>query len=36
METTIRKKLEKLNELTKENAPDWFQQMECHLRGKTQ
>jgi hypothetical protein len=36
METTPRKKLGKIGVLTKKNAPDWFQQMESHLRGELQ
>ena len=36
METTPRKKLGKIGILTKGNAPDWFQQMESHLRGELQ
>jgi gag-polypeptide of LTR copia-type/Zinc knuckle len=36
METSSRKKLGKIGILTKENAPDWFQQMESHLRGERQ
>ena len=36
MDTSARKKLGKIGVLTKENAPDWFQQMESHLRGEKQ
>jgi len=36
METSSRKKLGKIDVLIKENAPDWFQQMESHLRGEKQ
>ncbi len=34
METSSRKKLDKLGILTKENALDWFWIMESHLRGE--
>ncbi len=36
MDASARKKLGKIGVLTKENAPDWFQQMESHLRGEKQ
>ena len=36
MKTTSQKKLGKIGILIKENAPDWFQQMESHLRGELQ
>src|SRR5438034_10406541 len=36
METSSQKKLGKIGVLTKENAPDWFQQMESHLHGEKQ
>src|SRR5438034_2658634 len=36
METSSQKKLGKLDILIKENAPDWFQQMESHLRDEKQ
>ena len=36
MNASAWKKLGKIGFLTKENAPDWFQQMESHLRGEKQ
>ena len=36
MDASARKMLGKIGLLIKENAPDWFQQMESHLRGEKQ
>ena len=36
MDASARKKLGKIGVLTKENAPDWFQQMESHLHDEKQ